>query len=144
MLGKKYEVNKIMGDGSGIENGETLASLEGLVDDGLNARFQHSFYFYTGSLSQPGCDDDVKRVVMYEDILITPLIFNNLKDKVLDGFNYKENNRLPINQGKGTMKGGAIPYKVFKHIDTTQKANCPTKEILQKFTNKDYKKKLSP
>ena len=36
---KKYEATKIMGDGTGVENGQTLASLEGLVDDGLNARF---------------------------------------------------------------------------------------------------------
>ena len=42
------------------------------------------------------------------------------------------------------MKAGAVPYKVYKHIDTTQRAKCPTKEILQKYTNKDYKKKLTP
>lgn len=39
ILGKKYEATKIMGDGNGVENGKTLASLEGLVDDGLNPRF---------------------------------------------------------------------------------------------------------
>lgn len=118
----------------------TLGSLEGLVDDGLKKRFQHSFYYYEGSLSQPGCQDNIKRVVMSEGILIDPKSFENLKEKVLDGFTWKENNRLPVNQGTGTMKDS---YVVYRHIDTSQRASCPTREILKKYTDPEYKKKLS-
>jgi hypothetical protein len=30
---------------------DTIADLEGLVDDGLTQKFLHSFYYYSGSLS---------------------------------------------------------------------------------------------
>lgn len=77
---------------------------------------------------------------MTDGILIDPKSYNNVKEKVLDGFSWKENNRLPVNQGTGTMKNS---YTVYKHIDTTSRASCPTREILKKFTDPSYKEKLS-
>ena len=62
--GKKNDENKV----DQIDDDETICSLEGLVDEGINARFQHSFYTYSGSLSQPRCTKNVQRVVMYETI----------------------------------------------------------------------------
>lgn len=118
---------------------DIIGSLEGLVDDGLTQRFQNSFYYYTGSLSQPGCDDNIKRIVMFNEIMVNTQLFGVIRDKVLDGFTFKQNYRKPANKDKGTMQG----YKVFKHIDISQKQKCPTSQILQKYTNKNYKAKLN-
>lgn len=139
---KKYAAVKLDSSKNGLKNTDatTLGSLEGLVDDGLKKRFQHSFFYYEGSLSQPGCQDNIKRIVMTDSILIDPKSYNNVKEKVLDGFTWKENNRMPVNQGTGTMKNS---YTVYKHIDTTSRASCPTREILKKYTDPDYKKQLS-
>lgn len=138
---KKYQFNSL-NQNSQIKGTDvtTLGSLEGLVDDGLKKRFQHSFYYYMGSISQPGCQDNVKRIVMYEGIQVDPKSYNTLKEKVLDGFNWKENNRMPVNQGTGTMKDR---YIVYKHIDISNKASCPTREILKKYTDPNYVAKLS-
>lgn len=34
-------------------------------------------------------------------------------------------------------------YIVYKHIDTVNRAACPTREILKKYTDPNYVKKLS-
>lgn len=94
---KKYAAVKLNGAELKASDPTTLGSLEGLVDDGLSKKFQHSFYYYVGSMSQPGCQDQVKRIVFYEGIQVDPKSYNSLKEKVLDGFTYKENNRLPVN-----------------------------------------------
>lgn len=66
-----------------------IANMEGLIDDGLKARFPYSFYYYTGSITQPGCKSDVIRIVMYTKIDTNMDLFNNLKSKVLDGYAHK-------------------------------------------------------
>lgn len=76
---------------------------------------------------------------MYNEIQVNSQLFGVIRDKVLDGFTFKQNYRKPLNKDKGTMQG----YKVFKHIDISQKQNCPTSQILKKYTNKDYKAKLN-
>lgn len=117
-----------------------VANLEGLIDDGLKARFPYSFYYYQGSLSQPGCKTEIHRVVMYNKIDVNVDLFNNLKSKVLDGYAGKQNFRRPSNEGTKTMKG----FRVLRHIDTSQKQKCPTSEILKAYTDPDYKRNLSP
>ena len=82
---------------------ETICSLEGLVDEGITARFQHSFYAYSGSMSQPRCSVDVHRVIMYETIEVNEDLFMNLKQKVMDGYPEKENFRLPRNFNTKSM-----------------------------------------
>lgn len=63
-----------------------IANMEGLIDDGLKARFPYSFFYYQGSLTQPGCKTEVHRVVMYNKIDVNIDLFNNLKMKVLGGY----------------------------------------------------------
>jgi len=52
------------------KNDKMLANLEGLVDEGLSANFKNSFYYYTGTMSQPLCFDRVKRIVMLKNVTI--------------------------------------------------------------------------
>jgi len=117
-----------------------IANMEGLIDDGLKARFPYSFYYYQGSISQPGCKADVIRIVMYTKIDTNVDLFNSLKSKVLDGYAHKQNFRKPSNEGTNTMKG----FRVFRHIDTSQKQHCPTSEIMKAYENPEYKRNLAP
>jgi carbonic anhydrase len=66
-----------------------IANLEGLIDDGLKARFPYSFYFYKGSLSQPTCKSEVLRAVMYTKIDVAVDLFDSFKSKVMDGYKDK-------------------------------------------------------
>ncbi len=137
---KKYAINNISGAKSQDKKGlQTLADLEGLVDDGLTVKFLHSFYYYTGSLSQPGCNENIKRIVMLNPIEVFTETYNNIKLKVLDGFNIQVNSRRAVNIGQNSMKG----YQVYKHIDTTDKQKCTSSKILEKYVDPAYKEKLS-
>ena len=78
--------------GNSRADASTLASLEGLIDDGLNTRFKHSFITYEGSISQPSCTQNINRVVFTEPISVSEENFTILKNKVLDGFK-SENHR---------------------------------------------------
>lgn len=54
---------------------------------------------------------------MYNKIQVDVDTFNNVREKVLDGFTFKKNFRKPVNEGTSTMAG----YNVIKHIDTSSK-----------------------
>lgn len=123
--------------GNSMNEASTLASLEGLIDDGLNTRFKHSFITYEGSISQPSCNQNVNRVVFTEPISVSEENFTILKDKVLEGFK-SQNHRSVQNQGSSRLN-----YKIYKHIDTSNKQICPTRQILSRFINKDLNSLMS-
>lgn len=113
---KAYSGYKIKGTDAGATGGEYIADLEGLVNDGLSQVFKHSFYAYEGSLSQPNCQNRITRVVFSEVITINAEYFENLKGKVLDGFEHINHRKIQNEKVSGN-------YRIYRHIDTSTR-NC--------------------
>lgn len=84
-------------------------------------------------MSQPPCELDVSRIVMTEEILVSSAIFDTIKSKVTDGFG-PSNHRPPVNEGAGTVGAN---YKMYRHIDQSNKIMCSTSKIMEKYIDKD-------
>lgn len=55
--------------------------------------FSYSFYTYQGSDTEPPCNEDVQWIVMKDRLLLSSVVFNRLKEKVIGKDNPKPNAR---------------------------------------------------
>lgn len=70
---------------------------------------------------------------MTEEILVSSQIFDTVKQKFTDGYN-PQNHRKPRNEGLNQVGAN---YKMYRHIDQSNKMQCSTSKILQKYIDRD-------
>jgi len=90
-------------------------------------------------MSQPPCELDVKRVIMTEEILVSQSVFDTVRSKMIDGFS-PSNHRKALNEGTNQV---SPIYKMYRHIDQSNKIQCSTSKILDKYVDRDIDKILN-
>lgn len=70
---------------------------------------------------------------MTEEILVSSKIFDTVKQKFTDGYN-PDNHRSPRNEGTNNVNS---MYRMYRHIDMSNKIECSTSKIMERYIDKD-------